>query len=250
MAINRSKQISRRADSKGIKDIHIELHDIDHAIKYYFNNFILPRVDYGEEVVNVPLIYANAERWASIQKKGYITTIDGQIQCPVIAYKRTSVARDDEMINTKIDPQNPQIFYTLKKKWSEKNRYSKSGINNSLKDEKQINELLNIVVPDYVILTYECIIWTDFISHMNKIIETINYNANTYWGDDKFKFRTKIDEYSLDADISGERIIKGTFTIIAKGYIIPDIFAKVLPNTKEFEHKKVIFGSEKIIDVT
>ena len=93
--MDRSKQISRRNDN--FKDIKVNLYDIDSAIKYYFDNVIKLMVNYNGEEIPVPFKYASPERWTSIQKNNYVTDRNGQIQSPIVVYKRTSIAKDDEI---------------------------------------------------------------------------------------------------------------------------------------------------------
>ena len=68
IASNRQDRISKN-DSK-VKDITIGIYDIDEAITYYFNQVIKPKVDDGEEMIDVPIIYGSPERWKSVQKSG------------------------------------------------------------------------------------------------------------------------------------------------------------------------------------
>lgn len=233
--VNRAEQISKK--NAKFKELSIGLYDIDSAIKYYWDNIIIPKVDYGDgEIVDVPLVYSSPERWKSTQKNGYIKDENGQIQTPIMVYQRTSMEKDDNMPVNKIDALNPQIFYPIKRKYSEKNRYSKFP---NMLGTTNIDEYYCIVIPDYVKLTYECIIWTDFIEHLNKIIEIINYHKGSYWGNEKFKFRTDIDSFSTPIEIStGEdRIIKGTFSLVLNGYLIPDSYLKQMNNIRVYTKK-------------
>ena len=84
---DRSKNIRRR-DTDEVKNVSIGLMDIDAAIVYYFNEVIKPIVIENGETVKVPLLYANAERWSSIQKSGFLRDRKRQIILPVIAFKR------------------------------------------------------------------------------------------------------------------------------------------------------------------
>lgn len=242
--MNREKQISRRNDN--FKDIKLSLYDIDSSIKYYFDNVMKIMVNYNGEEIPVPFKYASPERWTSIQKNNYIIDRNGQIQSPIIVYKRTSMAKDDDIKVNKIDAENPQLFHIVGEKYSSKNRYQNW---NKLQGQHQIKKYHQVVVPDFVVLTYEINIWTDFIEHMNKIIETINYYESSYWGDKRFKFRTKIDDYSTETEIAtdSDRIVKGNCTLTLKGYIIPDIYAKRLPNQVILDTKKTIIGTTKNI---
>ena len=50
---DRASQI-RRNDN--IKELNVNLYDVDSIIKYYFDNVIMPTVNDGDEIVNVPVI--------------------------------------------------------------------------------------------------------------------------------------------------------------------------------------------------
>jgi hypothetical protein len=52
--VDRANQI-RRDDS--IKDLHVNLYDVDSVIKYYFDNVIQPAVNDGDEIINVPVVW-------------------------------------------------------------------------------------------------------------------------------------------------------------------------------------------------
>ena len=67
---NRGRDVSRKDDN--VKNFSIGLMDIDATIMYYFNNVIKPKVVENDESVKVPIMYANPERWASVQSKGFL----------------------------------------------------------------------------------------------------------------------------------------------------------------------------------
>jgi len=112
-----------------------------------------------------------------------------------------------------------------------------------------ILENYNFVVPDYVNITYEFIIWTDFVEQMNDIVEAINYSEGSYWGEpERFKFRTRIDDFTNQTDVSGDidRVIRTTFTLTLYGYIITDTLNRKLSqqSTKRYSNYIVRFGQE------
>tara|TARA_R110000772_G_scaffold198291_1_gene308986 strand:- start:111 stop:866 length:756 start_codon:yes stop_codon:yes gene_type:complete len=90
---------------------------------------------------------------------------------------------------------------------------------------------INTIIPEYVDLTYEVVIWTDFVEHMNSIVESVLYSEGTYWGEpERFKFRTKIDDFTNTTDTlaDSDRVVRTTFTLTLFGYIVPDVLVKHL----------------------
>ena len=232
--INRGSTRTRKEDRVG--DIKIGLYDIDDAIKYYFDEVIRPRVVDFDEDVSVPVLYGSPERWVSAQRGQYYRDQKGKIMVPLIMYRRTSVGKDTTVNFSKIDANNPKLFYTFEKKYSPQNRYDNFS---ALQGVVPIRERYSVVVPDYVTIQYEGVIWTDYIEQMNDLIEAINYSQGSYWGDpERFKFRTSIAEFSDATEVptDGDRIVKTTFNMELHGYIIPDSLNKELamsnPNTQ------------------
>ena len=232
--INRGSTRTRKEDRVG--DIKIGLYDIDDAIKYYFDEVIRPRVNDFDEDVSVPVLYGSPERWVSAQRGQYYRDQKGKIMVPLIMYRRTSVGKDTSVNFSKIDANNPKLFYTFEKKYSPQNRYDNFA---ALQGVVPIRERYSVVVPDYVTIQYEGVIWTDYIEQMNDLIEAINYSQGSYWGDpERFKFRTSIAEFSDSTEVptDGDRIVKTTFNMELHGYIIPDSLNKELamsnPNTQ------------------
>ncbi len=83
--------------------------------------------------------------------------------------------------------------------------------------------------------TYEVLVWTDFIEHMNSIVESMVYSEGSYWGEpDRFKFRTKIDDFqnTTDLQVETDRIVRTSFTITMFGYLVPDVLVKNLSKQK------------------
>ena len=177
--------------------------DGDAAIMYYFNEVIKPKAKINGQEVKVPVYYANAERWNSIQKQGYVRDVKGQLITPLIVFKRTGMERNEDIPIDKLDANKPRNFYSFQKKYSQLNRYDKYSVQQNISPGR---EYYNVAMPDYVTLSYEFTIWTSYIDQMNKIVEKINYSDGAYWGEPgKMRFRTRIESFSDSSEIDGER---------------------------------------------
>ena len=95
--INRGEEIKREPIEigKGVK-----LYDVDLAIAEHMIDTVVPTVEVFREKAKIPVLYGNPERWNSVQKNGYLRDKKGQLQIPLIMFKRNSIARDDSMPNT------------------------------------------------------------------------------------------------------------------------------------------------------
>jgi hypothetical protein len=243
----RAQQRSTKQDN--VKDFSIGLKDIDETIFYYFNNVIKPSVIQNGVAKTVPIIYGSAERWSAVQKDGFYRDKNGKIQLPLIMVKRDSVEKNRQLGN-KMDANNPNNFGVFEKKFSRKNVYDRfSTLNNRV----ETKEYHGVVIPDYVNLTYSCIIFTEYIEQMNKIVESINYASDAYWGDpEKFNFRAMIDSYNTTTELNqGEdRSVKTDFSIKLLGHIVPDsINALQMGSKKFFSKSSVTFTLETVDDI-
>ena len=226
---NRANQISK-GESK-VKDITIGLYDVDEAITFYFNQVIKPKVDDGAEIIDVPIIYGSPERWKAVQKSGVFRDKKGKIQIPVILYRRTNLERVEGMMGNKIDAADPNnVIRQFATRYNPRNRYDRFNILQGVKPSK---EFYNVIIPDYVKITYDVIVWTEYVAQQNKIIEDINYNANSYWGDkNSFKFLAMMDSFSTENTLEqgSDRSVRANFQITMNGYIIPDNVQKDATN--------------------
>lgn len=240
------RSLQRRVDDSTTKTLTIGLKDIDETIVYYFNNVIRPTVSQNGNLVSVPILYGSPERWSAVQRDGFYRDKNGKIMAPLIMFKRDSVEKNRSLGN-KLDANSPQNFQIFEKKYSNKNVYDSFSI---LANRIPVREFYGVVIPDYVDITYSCVIFTDYVEQMNKIVEEINYASDSYWGDaEKFKFRAMIDNYTTAIELAKgqDRAVKTTFSIKLLGHIIPDSVSTVpLGSRKFFSKSRVLFNLETI----
>ena len=234
---NRALQYKKESIEQGKG---VRLYDVDLAIAEHMIDTVLPTVEIFQEKQKVPVVYGNPERWKSVQKDGYLRDKKGMLQIPLVMFKRNSIERNDTLSNT----MNRHVSYPSVSKYSKKHRYDRFSAMTAT--EKPV-ELYDIVIPDYVTLTYEVIIWTDFTEHMNKVVEAFQYATDEYWGDKGgFKFRVKIDSFDNTTEISegSQRIVRTNFTMAVNAYLLPEQFDNETTHKKSIKPKKVVWGTE------
>ena len=238
------RENQRTVKNDDVKQFTVGLKDVDEAIFYYFNNIIRPSVIQNGTKINVPLIYGSPERWAAMQKDGFYRDKGGKIQTPLIMVKRDSMEKNRSLGN-KMDANNPIHFGVFEKKYSQKNVYDRfSTINN----REAVREYYGVIMPDYVNLVYTCVIFTEYVEQMNKIVESVNFASDSYWGDpERFKFRAAIDNYTTTTELveGGDRTVKTSFQIKIAGYIVSDTINTSVGNPNKFFSKAALkFGLE------
>ena len=218
----------------------VKLYDVDLAIAEHMIDTVVPSVEAFNEKIKVPVMYGNPERWTAVQKQGYLRDKRGQLQIPLIMFKRNSIARDDALQST----MNRHVSYPTVTKFSKKHKYDRfSAMTGTTRPVEQYD----IVMPDYVTITYEVMIWTDFTEHMNKIVEAFQYATDEYWGDKSgYKFRVRIDNFDNTTEVGegSQRIVRTTFTMAVNAYLLPEQFDNRSTHKKSFSPKKVVWGLE------
>jgi len=235
--LNRAEKTSFRGDT--VKPFTVGIQDIDEAIMYYFKNVIKPYVIQNGERIEVPVIYGSPEKWKSFQADGYYRDLNGKIMAPLLVFRRTSIEKVRN-IGNKLDANKPNNFGIFEKKYNKQNEYSKFNILNNVKPEKQYYAT---VVPDYVNIIYECVIFTYYNDQLNKIMEAVQYASDSYWGDPaRYKFKAAIDSFSTVSELisDNERTVRSTFSIKLNGYIIPDTIQKDITAIKKFSDKTTL----------
>ena len=119
---NRANEIRR--DDDVVKTPKRTVYDIDYAIKWFIENEIQPQVDANGELIDVPVVFSNGEKWDNVRRLGYLRDQKGMLQSPIIMIKRNTLQERDQL--KKLDINRPaagnQIVY--KNKFNKRNLYT------------------------------------------------------------------------------------------------------------------------------
>ena len=264
--INRAEQRSIRSEKgnskvvikKGTgrnagKGLSIGLTDIDTTVIRHMNNVMKPVVRESNEIIKVPVMYGNEERWKSIRNRGVLRDKNNTIILPVIVIKRTGVAMNDQMpLSFDNDVQGKYISVVRSSNgWSKNNRYDRFSV---LTGQKPVEEFIKTGMPDFVVCTYNIVMMTAFMEQMNDLNTIMVEHLETYWGDPtSYRFLTALEgdiSNEVQMESQGERLIRNELTITIKGYMIPEftdnVFGKTAEMSRAYKPKKVSF-SEKLL---
>ncbi len=242
---SRGKDTSVRGEE--IKSISVGVEDIDQAVLYYFQEVIKPYVINEGTTYSIPVVYADPERWKSAQKDGGIRDKEGKILFPVITVKRENMEKNRNITN-KLDGNKSNVYQVYEKKYSRKNQYDNFSV---LTNRVPVKEFYNIVVPDYYTITYSCAIYVSFMQDLNKLIESIGYRSDAYWGlPNRFLFKAEINNFPITSQVTDgeDRKIISTFTLTLRGYLTPNNIDKFLSSDalKSRNKTQLIFTMEAV----
>lgn len=235
---------------KELKDakFSIGIKDIDEAVMYYFNEVLKLEVYQNNDTILVPIIYGSPEKWKSVQRDGYYRDGALRIMSPLVMFKRESVVQNRTLGN-KLDGNNANNVQLFEKSYSKRNIYDNFSI---LQNQIPQKEFVVVVTPDYVTVNYRCVMWTNFVEQMDKLIEAVNFASNSYWGDPaRFQFLTKIETFtdSQTYEQGEDRLVRTEFDMTLNGYLIPDSINSYLAQLqgKTYNLCKVVFNTERAL---
>ena len=235
--LNKAKQVRR--DTDNVKNISIGLYDIDLAFKDFLERDVKPMVEENGQLVQIPVMYSNPEKWKSAQRDLFMRDDNGMILTPVIVFKRNSLSPNTDMAKLKVinAEDASQMF---ERTYTKDNRYDQFSV---LTNQKPSKEYYSVEKPDYVNIEYSTIVWCDYQEQVNKIVEQIVFFQGRSFGD-RYKFVVKADSYTFETlqEVGEDRIVKSEITLQVKAYLLPE-FAGIQNNTrKTYSVGKIIFN--------
>jgi len=264
--VNRAEQTSIRSENGNPKVVikkpggqnagkgfSIGVKEIDTAVIKHIRNVMKPKIREQNEIISVPVLYGNEERWKSIQDRGTLRDKNGSIILPIIVIKRTSLAMNDQMPLSFDNDVKGKFISVVRSSsgWSKSNRYDRFAV---LTGQQPVQEFVKTGMPDFVVCTYQIVMMTSFIEQMNELNNLWVEHLETYFGDQtSYRFLSSLaGEISneIEMESQGERMIRNELTLEIKGYMIPEftdnIFGKTAELGRAYNPKKVSF-SEKLL---
>lgn len=252
---NRNNLTLPNRENRGLDNKHVDnvstpvsvgFYTVDNAILKYLQTKIKPVISQDGKQIQVPIIYGNPERWKSAQRDGSIRDKNGKLMLPIMMLRRTGMKKNS--INS---PVNKYQQYTFKAGWNSRNIYDKFTALNNITPSEVYHASL---IPDYYDISYEAMIWTEYMEQMNKIVENVSFESNEYWGEtNNYKFITTIDQFEQSTELptNNDRLVRSKFIINTKAYILPQTALnkngdRSQTTRLQYSPKKVVFSTEII----
>lgn len=243
--LGRGRHTQIRRDKDKTRNIGITLYDIDFAVKSFIDQTMQIRVEDNGESVIVPTIYANAEKWASIQRNGYLKDKKGKTLVPLLTFRRSNVTMKNELKRNKVASTN-QLAYIMQPKYNSRSPYDKWSTMYGNQDKRPF-EYFVTPIPDYVDVTYDFIGWCEYQNQLNYLVEQFVYYTGQSFGERNFlKFSTNADSFAMeDNNTTGQdRVVRATFQIVVHGYLLPKSIAGESTTKRVVSANRILFASE------
>lgn len=250
LELNRAHQTRR--DTDDVENEVIEFEDIDGVILYQFNEKFNFHVTQNGERIQVPIIYDAPERWVWAAQRDELKTVKEKVIFPLIVFKRTSHDRDSGRENMNTLHSRAMQFnrefgnsFIGTSKYSDQNIYDNFSV---LNGRVPVRDYYVVRVPNYVTVSYEFTVYTEYVYQMNDILEQISYMSNDYWGNpEEHMFKTRISGASWEPEDSNDtRYIRGSFSAEVNAYLLPsDIIEE--STTKKVHSVAKVVTNERIV---
>ena len=242
VTLNRALQTRR--DDDVIRSPKRTLYDIDYAIKWFIENDIRPQITADQTLIDIPIIYANGEKWDNVQRLGYLRDEKGMLQSPVIMLKRNSVIERDNIKTLDVNYNPNENVLTYRSKYNERNRYNDPMPNIGNQGAAQ-DKIYIINIPKYVTIEYDMMIWCDFTMQLNDVVEQILPYGRFSWGNGPEKFPTTIGSVNFETinTVGEDRLVRATIPLTVLATLLPESEARISTIKKMYAIKKVVFDT-------
>ena len=237
---NRAEEVRR--DNDVIKTPKCTIEDVDFAIISYIRDVLKLQVTENGQMIDVPVMYANGEKWAQVQAKGYMRDRKGKIMTPVLSIRRGSIIERDTLKGLGVNINPAGNDYVFQNKHSINNRYDRFTTQQTTKRKK---EYYLSPVPEFIDVSYELLLWTEYTEQMNSLVEQILPTNGFAYGT-TFKFPVYMSDVTFDTtNATGEdRVVRATIPLTCKASLLMPYEMQKSNFQKRFSVKKVEFGNE------
>ena len=249
LILNRSRQTRR--DDDVIRTPKRTIYDIDYAIKWFIENEIQPQITDKDQTISVPVIFANGEKWDNVRRLGYLRDEKGMLQSPLIVLKRSNVTERDSVKGFDANRPQDQNLRIYKSKYNERNRYQDEMFPWTINQPAQSDKVYLVDIPKYVTVEYEMMIWCDFTTQMNDLVDQILPYGRFAWGNERNRFTTTIGAFSFETvnTVGEDRLVRSTVPLTVLGTLLSGQEARRSTIQKMFSPKKVVFETSVDTDI-
>jgi len=248
LLLNRALQTRR--DDDVIRTAQRTTYDIDYAIKWYIDNEIQPQVEANKQLISVPVIFANGEKWDNVRRLGYLRDEKGMLQSPIIMLKRNSVIERDSQRTLDANRPHSENQIVYRGKYNARNRYEDELFPIPTNKPVDSEKLYVVDIPKYVTIEYDLMLWCDFTTQMNALVDQILPYGRFAWGNEANKFPTALGQFSFETvnTVGEDRLVRASTTLTVQGTLLSAQESRISTIKKMYSIKKVTF--DQYVDVS
>ena len=249
LVLNRAEQTRR--DDDVIRTAKRTTYDIDYAIKWFVDNEIQPQIISNQIVTRVPTIWSNGEKWDNVRRLGYLRDEKGMLQSPLIMLKRNTVTERDSVKTLDVNRPQSENVRVYKSKYNERNRYEDSLFPMPINEPANSEKIYIADIPKYVTIDYDMMIWCDFTTQLNSVIDQILPYGRFAWGNEFNKFTTTLGPINFETvnTVGEDRLVRATIPLTVLGTLLSEQEVRRSTLRKMYSIKQLTFDQYVDVDV-
>jgi hypothetical protein len=146
-----------------------------------------------------------------------------------------------------IDGIGNQMYY--RSKYNKRNRYEDELFPIPINNPQESKEIYAINIPEYVDIEYDLMLWTDFTTQMNELVEQFMPYGGFAWGNEQNKYQTHMRAFNFETlnTVGEDRLVRATTSLTVKGTLLAEQEFRLSTLQKAYSIKRVRFDT--VIDV-
>ena len=244
--LNRANQVRR--DDDVIRSNRRSIYDIDYAMKAFIDKEIQPQIIDNDVILPVPVIFANGEKWDNVRRLGYMRDEKGMLQSPMIMLKRNSFVERDSYKTLDVN-RNPSSNYMIHRNpYNARNRYEDRLFPMPIAIPAESIPIYVVDIPKYITVEYDMMIWCDFSTQLNELVNQIFTYNRFSWGIGDNRYHTTLGAVSFETvnTVGEDRLVRASIPMTVLGTLQNDHELRTSSIKKMYSIKKLTF--ETIIE--
>jgi hypothetical protein len=180
---------------------------------------------------------------------GYIRDEKGMLQSPLMMLKRGSVTERDDYKTLDVNRNPAGNYIVAKTKYNSRNRYEDELFPFPANQPAKSEEIYIVNIPKQVKVEYSLMLWCDFTSQMNDLVDQILPYGRFAWGNETNRFKTTIGQFSFETvnTVGDDRLVRATVPLTVEGTLLSEHESRISTLRKMYSIKKVSF--DMVLDV-
>ena len=113
-------------------------------------------------------------------------------------------------------------------------------------NERQPSEILYVIdIPKYVTIEYDLMIWCDFTTQLNDVIDQILPYGRYLWGNEENRYATAIGSITFETvnTVGEDRLVRATVPLTVQGTLLSEQEARIATLRKMYSVKKLSYDT-------
>jgi len=239
--LNRATQVRR--DDDVIRSTRRSIYDIDYAMKAFIDKEIQPQIIDNDVIVPVTVIFANGEKWDNVRRLGYMRDEKGMLQSPSIMLKRNSFSERDSYKTLDVN-RNPSNNYIIHRNaYNARNRYEDRLFPMPIAHPAPSLPIYVVDIPKYITVEYDMMIWCDFSTQLNELVNQIFTYNRFSWGVGDNRYHTTLGAVTFETvnTVGEDRLVRASIPMTVLGTLQNEHEVRTSSIKKMYSIKKLTF---------